>query len=192
MSSETQPNRDDVFPLPWRYEHGYIWSADGSVVAEMRGWGHLTGTGGGRALPEAEAAEIQDRIGAELAAAWNRRAQSPPAREPEHCDQCGGQTIREGCPLCHTPRVDRLARAIWALHVEDCTDRDGQEGMPAYSTYADGKQEPCALDEQSDDLQAWARWRASALLEHLTVELMAAAPQDTREAPASTGEAEHG
>jgi hypothetical protein len=53
---------------------GYsIWSADGQhKIADIRGWGWLTGTGGLN-LPEAEAVAIQDATGYLLAASWEMR-----------------------------------------------------------------------------------------------------------------------
>jgi hypothetical protein len=62
---------EQVAPRPWvADEYGYI-NADGGkgmMVAMVRGWGHLTGTGALN-LPPKEAAAIQDAYGRILAAA---------------------------------------------------------------------------------------------------------------------------
>jgi hypothetical protein len=66
------------FAAPWSYGHPWPggWVMAQSLrggqahVADVRGWGYLTGSGvGGLRLPSEEASEIQDRIGHLMAAA---------------------------------------------------------------------------------------------------------------------------
>lgn len=49
-------------PGPWVADpnSGYVFAEDGQMmVCQIRGWGRLTGTGGGRGLPDSEAFAIQ-------------------------------------------------------------------------------------------------------------------------------------
>ena len=48
----------------------YIWDADGQMVAEIRGWGHLTGAGGLQ-LADEDAIEVQKARGEAICAAVN-------------------------------------------------------------------------------------------------------------------------
>lgn len=65
---------------PYRYcaLSNKVWGRDhhGSEtpVCDIRGWGYLTGRGGGLALDSAVAIEVQKRTGEAIAAGLNRRA----------------------------------------------------------------------------------------------------------------------
>jgi len=50
--------------------HNYFFDADGNMIAQMRGWGHLTGTGGLN-LSEDQAVKVQDEQAAFIVAAIN-------------------------------------------------------------------------------------------------------------------------
>jgi hypothetical protein len=77
-------NRGKELPLPKRLRYdnscGFLWDdADQNVAVadtqsrdglRLRGWGHLTGTGGLNLSPE-EAAAFQDRVGEYVMLAWN-------------------------------------------------------------------------------------------------------------------------
>lgn len=60
------------FIPPFKYDRdGYcIFDSKNDMIADVRGWGYLTGRGA-LALSEEEAIKIQDRIGAEVARAMN-------------------------------------------------------------------------------------------------------------------------
>lgn len=60
------------FCPPFRYDSGMIWGSGegGERMIDIRGWGHLTGTGAHN-LPADKAAEIQDEIGEHLAQLLN-------------------------------------------------------------------------------------------------------------------------
>lgn len=61
-------------PGPWRAQDCYVFAEnDQMMVCEMRGWGRLTGTGGGFALSEGEALAIQDANARLIAAAPDLR-----------------------------------------------------------------------------------------------------------------------
>jgi hypothetical protein len=59
---------------PFRYERlgPAIFDDKGHKVCDMRGWGFLTGTGGGLGLDEDEAAKIQDAMGQKIADLLNQ------------------------------------------------------------------------------------------------------------------------
>jgi hypothetical protein len=48
-------------PFPWRVDEmgNYIWAADNTMLFQIRGWGHLTGKGGGLGLSEVVAEAVQ-------------------------------------------------------------------------------------------------------------------------------------
>jgi hypothetical protein len=52
----------------------YLFDADDQMVAELRGWGRLTGTGGGLGLSKYEAFEIQRQRGQAIVDALNDAA----------------------------------------------------------------------------------------------------------------------
>ena len=68
---------ESVFEPPFTHKAGYIWAKAGPImddagdqihVSRMRGWGRLTGKGhGGLGMDPAEAAVMQDAIGAKIA-----------------------------------------------------------------------------------------------------------------------------
>ena len=66
----------EAYKKPLRYDiHGQmIFDANDNLVADIRGWGYLTGTGGLN-LPEDEALKIQDKFGEDLANAYNKAAE---------------------------------------------------------------------------------------------------------------------
>ena len=82
--NDTQkPNNEAVVPAaaacyapwkpPFRYERfgtQIVDSRDNRIV-DVRGWGYLTGKGGGLGMSEDQAEKIQDRIGEQVAAALN-------------------------------------------------------------------------------------------------------------------------
>jgi hypothetical protein len=53
------------FNGPMKYEYGYIHDRTNVMVAEVRGWGHLTGVGGESMDPD-EAGRVQDAFGNHL------------------------------------------------------------------------------------------------------------------------------
>ena len=61
---------------PFLYNRAGQWIEDirGRRILDMRGWGFLTGRGGGLAMDEDEAAKIQDTIGEHVAVLMNRDA----------------------------------------------------------------------------------------------------------------------
>ncbi len=61
------------FKPPFRYETfgTQILDSRGQRIVDVRGWGYLTGKGGGLGLDEDQAEKIQDRIGEQVAAALN-------------------------------------------------------------------------------------------------------------------------
>lgn len=80
-SSATTPQSDvgKVFRGPFKHVMGKIWmpSAKGgdTFVLDVRGWGYLTGRGGGAlGLGEDEAMKLQDAFGDMVAAALNAYA----------------------------------------------------------------------------------------------------------------------
>lgn len=60
------------FIPPFKYDRdgSCIFDSKNNMIADVRGWGHLTGRGA-LALSEEEAIKIQDRIGAEIVRAMN-------------------------------------------------------------------------------------------------------------------------
>lgn len=55
----------DLIKAPVKYDHGYIWDADGNMIAQVRGWGRL------QYLPNPE--DKQDSIGQFVADAINEK-----------------------------------------------------------------------------------------------------------------------
>lgn len=87
------------FAPPFRYEpEGQkIFDSAGTLVVDVRAWGHLTGQGA-HALPHDKAAEIQDQTGEHLAKLMNRHWQ--PVQVVVH------DTVSEGLkPLLDQPLV---------------------------------------------------------------------------------------
>lgn len=69
LKRDTRPMSKHT-PGPWRAQDCYVFAeSDQMMVCEMRGWGRLTGTGGGLALSEGEALAIQDANARLVAAA---------------------------------------------------------------------------------------------------------------------------
>lgn len=61
---EIRKTIDEAWPRPWSYDtHGMVFAANGSMVCQLRGWGRLTGRGGGMALDPHDAADVQDCLG---------------------------------------------------------------------------------------------------------------------------------
>lgn len=60
-------------PLPWKGDRfaDYIYAADGTMVCQIRGWGHLTGKGGGLGLSEDQAVRTQEERQALIVSAVN-------------------------------------------------------------------------------------------------------------------------
>lgn len=71
-SERTKPKAKHT-PTPWKAvpPMNQIHSADGMFIAEIRGWGHLTGRGGGLGLSDDEARAIQDANGEFIVRAAN-------------------------------------------------------------------------------------------------------------------------
>lgn len=87
---------DTVTDLRWTLplradEYGcYVFDADGHMIVQIRGWGHLTGQGGLR-LPEDEAIAVQVAWGKAIAAAVNALATPGPAKDPTAATWHAGQ-----------------------------------------------------------------------------------------------------
>lgn len=62
----------EPFSLPLKCVQGYIFDANDRMVAEIRGWGYLTGEMG---LPFDEAYAIQERIGTYFANLCNKESE---------------------------------------------------------------------------------------------------------------------
>lgn len=71
--AETQMPVDPRWKLPLSVDRQalYIWDADGQMVAEIRGWGHLTGYFGGLRLADEDAIEVQKARGEAICRAVN-------------------------------------------------------------------------------------------------------------------------
>lgn len=80
LSQNDQPSDPLTGYAPWTppflYNRGGQWIEDirGHQILDMRGWGFLTGCGGGLGMDENEAAKIQDTIGEHVAVLMNRDA----------------------------------------------------------------------------------------------------------------------
>ena len=64
---------EQLFPLarpywkpPFSFTCGMINDSEGSRIVDIRGWGHLTGTGAHH-LPSEQAEKVQDQLGEHLA-----------------------------------------------------------------------------------------------------------------------------
>ena len=57
------------FKPPFKYDcmGQCIFDDEGQLISDMRGWGYLTGTGGGLGYDSEKAANIQDKIGERIA-----------------------------------------------------------------------------------------------------------------------------
>lgn len=66
--------RHELMPWtpPFSYDVTSVFDSRGHKVCDMRGWGFLTGTGGGLGLDEETAMKIQDLMGERIAALLNR------------------------------------------------------------------------------------------------------------------------
>ena len=63
-----------AWPKPWSYGmDGFVVASNGAMVCQIRGWGHLTGSGG-LALHPNDAGDVQDALGMTIAATHNREA----------------------------------------------------------------------------------------------------------------------
>lgn len=56
--------------------------------------------------------------------------------------------------------IDKLAAALWTME----RFPDAGLDMPAFQTYADGRQEGCPLHEQDEDFQAYWKGRVRRVL----------------------------
>lgn len=115
-------------PIEGPYKYGFhgkhdhsIWAANGQVkVADVRGWGHLIGTGGMN-LPAEEAAAIHDANGHLLADSWEMREENKKLRaalqhiadmtDPDDGDNYRADD-REGCiDMTYSVAANALASA---------------------------------------------------------------------------------
>lgn len=57
------------FKPPFKYDNmgNCIFDADNNMIVDIRGWGFLTGTGGGLGYKDEKACKIQDAIGERIA-----------------------------------------------------------------------------------------------------------------------------
>ena len=95
--------------------------AGGSNVLEMRGWGFLTGKGGGLGLDPDDAAEIQDELGELLVEFMNAKA-----------IQCSVEGV---CPRCGNADNTHMERKQFAGHLVE-KQWECSCGTEFFETYA--------------------------------------------------------
>lgn len=75
--SEKKKTWSDLFPLPWSRllpSCSWIKAANGEHALDVRGWGYMTGTGGGLAMSGHEAIDIQAALADEVVMRVNSHA----------------------------------------------------------------------------------------------------------------------